>query len=210
MDASEQLQHEPVTRGRLGTVAWIACSLVLVAVVVGVWLRVNGTEAGANLAASIIAGKRPIAPALPTAQIDDDGAPGRPAWYRASGSHQAPSADAQVLVVNWWASWCGPCEDEAPILQQVAEDYAGRVTVVGLNPMHQDLESDARSFVRDHHFTFPILRAPRSEEDAWGVRTFPKTFIVGTDGRLSAYVDGPIDEETITGLLDAELRKRRS
>lgn len=209
MDDAPTAPAPPSDRGRWSTIAWLGCSVLLVALVVGIWLQVGADRAGANLANAIISGERPAAPALPRAGIDGDGAPGLPDWYRAVDGFQAPSPGSEILVVNWWASWCGPCEDEAPALQQVADDYAGRAVVVGVNAGAQDLESDARAFVRRHELDFPVVRASRADEVAWGVGGFPETFVVGVDGRISALVNGPIDEETLRGLIDAELAEQR-
>jgi thiol-disulfide isomerase/thioredoxin len=198
-------------RRRWENVAWVTCCLLLVAFVVGAWMRMNDETAGANIANAIIAGERPDAPALPTTQIDDDGAPGLPDWYRAAdGVQVADPADGKVLVVNWWASWCGPCEDEAPELIEIAEEYEGRVVIVGMNPGSEDLESRARRFVQRHEFDFPIVRGTRKDNDAWGVKGYPETFIVGVDGRLSAHVNGPVDADMLRELLDGELEADRA
>jgi cytochrome c biogenesis protein CcmG/thiol:disulfide interchange protein DsbE len=211
MEETSTAASETPAGSRWGTAAWILASIVLVVLVVGVWMRVNADRAGSNLANAIIAGDRPAAPALPTTQLQGDGAPGLPDWYRATeGGHQRPNPHGQVLVVNWWASWCGPCKDEAPVLRELAGDYDGRVTIVGLDAGFEDLKSDARSFVRRHELTFPIVRARRSDKDAWGVNGYPETFVIGTDGRISSYVNGPIDEETLRGLLDHELAEDRA
>lgn len=201
---------EATGSGRWTTIAWLACSVLLVVLMVGIWAKVGNDRASANLTSAIIAGDRPPAPALPTSAIAGDGAPGLPEWYRPARDGQATPTGGRVLVVNWWASWCGPCEDEAPALQDVAEDYDGRVVVIGLNAGAQDLESDARAFVRRHGLDFPVVRGTRADEDAWGVGGFPETFVVGTDGRISSFVNGPIDEETLRGLLDTELAEQRS
>ncbi|MBC7461807.1 MAG: TlpA family protein disulfide reductase [Thermoleophilia bacterium] len=196
---------------RWGTIAWVTCSALIVVLVAGFWLRVNDERSGTNLIGQIADNKRPMAPALPTKQITGDGAPGLPAWYRASGSQQAASvAGAQPIVLNWWASWCGPCVDEAPILREVYDDYKDRVTFVGLNAGNRDLNSDARNFVREHNFEFSIVRADKNDGDAWGVQRYPETFIIGTDGRLSAHVPGAVDDKELRALLDAELAKDRS
>lgn len=200
----------PVQRSRWSSAAWITACLLMIVLVVGIWMRVGGQRAGANLTNSIISGDRPVAPALPTTEIPRDGAPGLPDWYRAGPEGQRPNANGQVLVVNWWASWCGPCKQEAPVLRRISEEYRGKVTVVGLNAGSKDLESDARAFVRSAGFRFTIVRGDRTDEDAWGINGFPETFIVGTDGRISAFVNGPIDEETLRGLLDRELQERRT
>jgi thiol-disulfide isomerase/thioredoxin len=197
-------------RRPLSTAVWIGASILLVVLVVGVWLRVGGERAGAELSNAIISGKRPAAPALPTTDVPHDGAPGLPKWYRADESKQLANANGHVLVVNWWASWCGPCEDEAPALKEIADDYDGRVSVVGLNAGSQDLESDARAFVKRHELDFTIVRADRADEDAWGTTGFPETFVVGTDGRISSFINGPIDEDALRGLLDRELAEDRA
>ncbi len=189
---------EPTPPHRLATIAWIVSSLLLVVLVVGIWMEVSGDRSGANLANAIISGERPVAPALPTDTVFED------------GPTAAKLPSGEILVVNWWASWCGPCKEEAPALKEIADDYAGRVTVVGLNAGAQDLRSDARAFAREHEIDFPLLRADRADEDAWGTVGFPETFVVGVDGRISSFVNGPIDEETLRGLVDAELAEQRT
>jgi thiol-disulfide isomerase/thioredoxin len=195
-------------RSRWANAAWIACSIALVVLVVGTWLRMHDERASASLANAIIAGKRPTAPALPRTGIDGDGAPGLPAWYQhGAGAHPG----AQVMVVNWWASWCGPCIEETPALRKLAHEYEGRVTVVGINPGYSDLESDARRFVRKYDVDFPVVRGTRSDRAAWGgMNMWPETFVVGTDGRLSAHIPGAVDIVELRAILDRELRTERS
>ncbi len=190
------LAPDPMPTNRWGTIAWILSSLLLVVLVVGVWMKVGSDREGASLANAIIAGDRPVAPELPTTPV------------REGGNVDIPADE--VLVVNWWASWCGPCKEEAPVLNEIAEDYDGRVTVVGLNAGAQDLHSDAREFADEYELEVPLVRGARADEDAWGVAGFPETFVVGTDGRISSFVNGPIDEETLRGLLDAELEEDRA
>lgn len=94
------------------------------------------------------------------------------------------------------------------MLLDVGDAYAGEgVHVVGMNPASEDAERDARAFVREFAVTYPIVRVRESEKDAWGVRGFPETFIVGRDGRIAAKVNGPIDEQSLVRLLDRELKR---
>lgn len=202
--------HERPRQSRLATVAWLVCSALLMALVVVLWQRMDTETSGARLTSALIEGKRPAAPALPAAQIDGDGAPGLPDWYQPRTRTGETAPQRQVLLVNFWASWCGPCEDEAPELRELSERYAGRVTIVGVDAGNEDLERDARAFVRRHALRFPIVRGDRADKDAWGVGGFPETFVVGIDGRLSAHVDGPIDADQLRALLDHELSERRT
>lgn len=193
---------------RWATAGWLASSLLLVVLVVGIWLRVGGDRAGADLGNAIIEGKRPAAPALPSEAVAEDSQ--LPDWYRVQDGVQVGGPDNQVLVVNWWASWCGPCREEAPILNDVAEEYDGRVTIVGMNPASEDLRSDAGDFAREYDLDFPLVRGDRAYNDAWGVNGYPETFVVGTDGRISSLINGPVDERTLRGLIEAELEEDRT
>ena len=86
-------------------------------------------------------------------------------------------------VVNFWASWCGPCADEAPILQDASRRYADRVTFVGVDV--QDLDSDAQAFLRKYGITYPNgsgNAGPISVQ--YGMRGVPETYFVAPDGRL--------------------------
>ncbi len=94
------------------------------------------------------------------------------------------------------------------MLIDIGRAYAGDgVHIVGLNPASEDAERDARSFVREFKVDYPIVRVRASEKAAWGVRGFPETFIVGRDGRISAKVNGPIDEPTLVRLLEREINR---
>src|ERR1700716_1037164 len=57
------------------------------------------------------------------------------------------------VVVNFWASWCGPCADEAPLLQDAARRNADRVSFVGVDV--QDIDADAQAFLRKYAVSYP-------------------------------------------------------
>ena len=87
------------------------------------------------------------------------------------------------VVLNFWASWCGPCADEAPVLQDAARRYADRVTFVGVDV--QDLDADAQAFVRKYAITYPTgsgNAGPISIQ--YGMRGVPETYFIAPDGRL--------------------------
>src|ERR1700682_2786790 len=87
-------------------------------------------------------------------------------------------------VVNFWASWCGPCADEAPLLQDAARRNADRFTFVGVDV--QDLDSDAATFLKKYGVTYPNgsgNAGPISIQ--YGMRGVPETyFIAAPDARL--------------------------
>lgn len=87
------------------------------------------------------------------------------------------------VVVNFWASWCGPCADEAPLLQDAARRNADRFTFVGVDV--QDLDSDAATFLKKYGVTYPNgsgNAGPISVQ--YGMRGVPETYFIAPDGRL--------------------------
>jgi cytochrome c biogenesis protein CcmG, thiol:disulfide interchange protein DsbE len=87
------------------------------------------------------------------------------------------------VVVNFWASWCGPCADEAPLLQDAARRNADRFTFVGVDV--QDVDSDAQAFLRKYRVSYPNgsgNAGPISIQ--YGMRGVPETYFIAPDGKL--------------------------
>lgn len=90
----------------------------------------------------------------------------------------------QVVVINFWASWCVPCRDEAPMLQRTFEAYQDQgVLFVGIDV--QDPEDDALAFVAEFGITYPSVVDMRGEmEVAYRIQGVPETFVIGKDGNI--------------------------
>jgi cytochrome c biogenesis protein CcmG/thiol:disulfide interchange protein DsbE len=101
------------------------------------------------------------------------------------------------VLVNLWASWCGPCRQEAPELEDFARRYRGRgVSVLGINV--QDNSDDALAFLRDHRVGYPQLRSIGDERSAaFGSTGVPENFLVDPRGRLALIWRGPVDRRFI-------------
>lgn len=111
--------------------------------------------------------------------LKDDGKPLTLADYR-----------GKILVLNFWASWCAPCVDEVPSLNQFAQRYSGKgVEVLGVS---WDEDPDAyRSFLTKYKFSFLTLRNPsRSLGEQYGTIKIPESYIISRDGHLLQKVIG--------------------
>lgn len=191
--------------------AWL-CALAAVGVFFyAAWNRVHSTQSSQALVRAIGNGKRPVAPALPTARLAGVKNPGLPDGFAnaaPAGGAAAKGSKAPIVVVNFLASWCGPCREEAPQLNDIASSGAERgVTVIGVNIGSEDAASDARDFVRDLKITYGIVRGTRADKERWGVSGFPETLVIGRDGRIGGRIPGPIDETTLTALIDREVAR---
>jgi cytochrome c biogenesis protein CcmG/thiol:disulfide interchange protein DsbE len=109
--------------------------------------------------------------------------------------HGSPAA------INFWASWCEPCRKEAPELQRLSSAPGG-TQVVGVD--YSDSEGNARSFIRDHQLSYPMLRDPDGKVgDSYGVTGLPTTAILDSRGRIVQLLRGPQTEGTVRQALGA-------
>lgn len=101
------------------------------------------------------------------------------------------------VLVNLWASWCGPCGEEAPVLERFYRRNRDRnTTVVGINV--QDNEGDALDFLRVHPTGYPQLRSVGNERSrAFGTIGVPENFLVDPKGRLAAIYRGVVDDRIL-------------
>jgi cytochrome c biogenesis protein CcmG, thiol:disulfide interchange protein DsbE len=109
----------------------------------------------------------------------------------------------KVTVVNFWASWCGPCREEVDELESIWRRYRSRgLVVVGV--AFNDGKSDARAFARKHEITYAIVIDGGSNRDqtatAYGITGVPQTFLVDRGGRIVGDpVVGPLDQTDSIG-----------
>lgn len=99
------------------------------------------------------------------------------------------SLRGQPAVINFWASWCTPCQREAPAFEAFARQIRGRARLVGIN--WNDSAGAARGFVRRYHWTFPNLRDGDGRVgNAYGIIGLPTTFILDAQGRIAKRLTG--------------------
>jgi cytochrome c biogenesis protein CcmG, thiol:disulfide interchange protein DsbE len=98
----------------------------------------------------------------------------------------------QVVVLNFWASWCEPCRQESPMLQRWHERIEERdATVLGVDAF--DEIGRARAFVEEYGLTYPMLRdGDGSTRESFGIVGFPETFVIDREGRIAAIERGPV------------------
>lgn len=105
------------------------------------------------------------------------------------------------LILNFWASWCEPCREEMPLLQQVYEGSGGRIFVVGIN--YAESFSQVLSFTYAIGGTFPVLLDSKGEvTERYQVAGFPTTFFVNPDGKLAAYHVGALTPNMLSTYLE--------
>ncbi len=118
------------------------------------------------------------------------------------GTFHLSEQRGRVVVINFWASWCPPCREEARLLEAAWRAYRDRgVTLVGVDVW--DTERDALAFLREFGVTYPNGLDPNGQIlIEYGVTGIPETYFVGRDGRLARRWIGPITDRQLAGLIE--------
>ena len=106
------------------------------------------------------------------------------------GSVSLASLRGRPIVLNFWASWCGPCKDEAPVLAELAHRYGSKLDIVGVNS--QDDIGDARSFAHRYGLDFTVVHDTGSVYRKWGLGGLPETFVIAPGGKVVKHFPGQI------------------
>lgn len=183
-------------RGRWGRVGTVGAALLLVALL---FYGLTTTGTGNSIDQSLASGRAPAAPAFSAEVLQGASVLG------GDGELELADLEGMPVVLNLWASWCDPCREEAPILEQGwRRDRRSGVVYLGLNT--QDLTDDAREFLAEEQVTYPIVREPEGEiADAYQATGIPETFFISDRGRIVGRVRGALTEPQLArGVAAAE------
>ncbi len=146
---------------------------VLGAIVVLLALAVPGFVSRGSIIDRVGKGEKPVAPNFNLPGLRPQDAPVELANLR-----------GRPVVVNFWASWCAACADEAPLLEDLARKYGARVSFVGVNRT-DDAPGAAVKFATDYGLSFALVRDRDSETfRRWGLEFVPETLVLDGEGRV--------------------------
>ena len=123
------------------------------------------------------------------------------------GSESVADHRGEWVLVNFWASWCLPCRDEAPELEEFQQRHgAADFTVLGIDT--QDLSDDGRAFARKYELSYPQLHDGDGKlADEYGTTGVPENFLVDPKGRVRWLTPGPVTEQDL-GEVEALMQGR--
>ncbi|MDP9331485.1 MAG: TlpA family protein disulfide reductase [Actinomycetota bacterium] len=124
-------------------------------------------------------------------------APGLPTFDPEKFQQLLAELRGTPVVVNIWASWCGPCRDEAPILAQAGRTYGHRVQFLGVDII--DTTGAATAFEQEFHIPYPSVFDPSGHiRDSFGFIGQPDTIFFGADGSRTVTLSGPLDQHVLS------------
>jgi cytochrome c biogenesis protein CcmG/thiol:disulfide interchange protein DsbE len=114
----------------------------------------------------------------------------------------------QVVVLNFWASWCDPCREEAPALERVQRRLQRTKEGTVLGVTYKDFADESRAFAERYGLTYPSLRDDKLElAPKFGTTRLPETFVLDRDGKVVAISRGQADERWLQNAVDRALRE---
>lgn len=179
-------------------------ALLLIAALLGllVW-KLTRDSSGVGLVAAIKRGDRPLAPTFDLPVIWDERGtwPARVRPALDDGRVALEELRGTPVVLNFWASWCIPCKEEAPYLAAAAKAYRKDVAFLGLDI--QDFTQDARNFLDKLDVPYPSVRdGSNGSYTAYGLTGVPETYYIDARGRIVAHAAGALSRDELErGLL---------
>jgi len=122
-------------------------------------------------------------------------------------------ADGKPIVLNFWATWCGPCKSELPAFDKAAAEYADKITFMMLNMTdgYQETVDGVTSFMEDNGYTFPVyFDTTYSAAIPYGANSIPLTCFVTSGGVVVGGYMGAMAEETLYSYLEQLLELEQS
>jgi len=170
------------------------------------------------VAVSILAGCTDTTADLPTVKVDQPTAanalPPAPTKGHPAPEFTLATLDGEQIslsdlrgkpvIVNFWASWCGPCRLEMPDLQTTFTEQGDALTILGVNLTERDSDLDeVAAFINEFDLTFPIVLDTEGEvADLYQVRGQPASVFIDADGVISTVFYGMVNEQFIRDRID--------
>ena len=132
-------------------------------------------------------------------------APDFTVYDREGNEVQLSAFIGKPVVLNFWASWCGPCRSEMPDFEAAYQEFGDDIHFVMVNTtgMMDETQSAAEQFLAGEGYTFPVYYDLDLDAAAtYGIVGIPTTYFIDADGRLVAYASSALDAETLQAGID--------
>jgi cytochrome c biogenesis protein CcmG/thiol:disulfide interchange protein DsbE len=172
--------------------AQLAVAVVTFLLVLLLWML---THSNGGVAAALERGKTQVAPSFALKSLSG------------SGSIKLDTYGGRVIVVNFWASWCGPCRAETPALNRAWQHWKSHlVTFIGVDT--RDAKADGRSFAHGAHISYSVgYDGSGRTARTYGVGALPATFVISPRGRVVTRFLGAVSAQDLSAVIASTLHR---
>ncbi len=133
-------------------------------------------------------------------------------------THSLSDYKGKTIFLNFWATWCPPCRAEMPDIQKLYESYDtegdNALIVLGVAAPNYGQEKDEegiKKFLEENGYTYPTLMDTTGEFfEAYGVFSYPTTFMIDRDGNVFGYASGMLSEDTMRSIVEQTMNGKRN
>ena len=133
-------------------------------------------------------------------------------------THSLSDYKGKTIFLNFWATWCPPCRAEMPDIQKVYETYDAEgddaLIVLGVAAPGYGNEKDEegiKEFLSENGYTYPVLMDTDAELfTAYGIYSYPTTFMIDRDGNVFGYASGQLSEDTMKSIIEQTMKGERN
>lgn len=129
-------------------------------------------------------------------------------------THTLSDYKGKTVFLNFWATWCSPCKAEMPDIQKLYEEFQQEDVVIlgvaapGLG--REKSEEGIKGFLEENGYTYPVVMDTGAEAfQAYGINSFPTTFMIDKDGNVFGYIPGQLSEETMRDIIRQTMDGKR-
>lgn len=116
------------------------------------------------------------------------------------GTFRLKDSDGHVRIINFWASWCEPCRNEKPLLQQIHNDYKENIQLIMIN--YNESDGAITRFLQSKSIDFPVYLKGAEIANLYNVIHVPTTFVINEKRKVLERYEGELNEEIIMKWID--------
>lgn len=131
-------------------------------------------------------------------------------------THTLSDYKGKTVFLNFWATWCSPCRAEMPDIQKLYEEFQQEeedIVILGVaapNLGREKSEEGIKGFLEENGYTYPVVMDTEAEAfQAYGINSFPTTFMIDKDGNVFGYIPGQLSEEIMRDIISQTINGER-
>ena len=165
--------------------------LLFAVLMAGAWILYNKLSDNVSLVGISV---------VQTAQEETMPAPDFTVYDRDGNSYKLSDFEGKPVILNFWASWCGPCKSEMPDIEKAFSTYGDEIhfLIVNMTDGRQETVESASSYISDNGYTFPVYFDTQQEAAyTYGVASIPVTYLIDSDGNFQGYFRGAMTSDIL-------------